>query len=131
MHIMSNRNIEWTADLEIGVPIIDDQHRDLIALANTVLSAFGTRSRELVEGTVRQLLSYVQLHFDSELALMHEIGYAGAEDHARQHDAISGHVEDLWAQRDNTPPEELFSLLADWIVHHIRAEAAELRELIV
>ena len=69
----------WSEDYECGQPLIDDQHRELFEGANRLLQmVFEGRATELRSG-VASFLNAVQVHFDTEIELLREVGYQGTE----------------------------------------------------
>lgn len=121
------RQITWTKELISGIAIIDEQHRALVGLANTMVNLFGTRQTELLGASLQQLLGYVDHHFATEEDLMREMGVDIIDAHIAEHDAIREHVAELADNLDSLTPEELFETLSHWIVHHIRDEATAIR----
>lgn len=119
--------IQWTEELSVGVPRLDDHHRRLIDLTNQLGTAIAAGDTEAVTGAVLgELIRYVYYHFGEEERLMETAGYAGLAEHRQHHRAMAEHVRGL-EQRFDTDPgavmtADLQSFLADWLVNHIRSE---------
>ena len=78
--------MEWDDRLSVGVASIDDQHKQLIKLVNTLYQALQNgQGNEVLCQTYADLVDYTLTHFSHEEAMMREAGYPGAVDHCRQH----------------------------------------------
>lgn len=113
----------WTAELELGLPEIDDQHRQLVALTNALhdeLSAASPRRSavgEILEGRV----DYTRNHFIVEEVLFQQHDYAETPVHKAEHDGFTRKAMDLLTRFDGGQEVTLEALefLKRWLVHHI------------
>lgn len=87
---MEQEWFEWKSDYEIGVPIIDNAHRQLFAIVSRILRNFVDGNFEKNKTTcieaIKYLKSYTVKHFIEEEAYQREISYAGYENHKKVHD---------------------------------------------
>ncbi len=88
LDIMPMHRISWKPEYEVGVQAIDEQHKQLFAMLDTL-----TRPDEEISLTemVLQLGRYIETHFAFEEALMQKHAYPRMADHLLQH-------KDLMAQ---------------------------------
>jgi hemerythrin len=76
----------WTEDLETGVAMIDDQHRELFLRLNALLEACRLqKGREEIELFLAFLDEYVIHHFVAEEQEMAESDYPGISAHKAEH----------------------------------------------
>jgi hemerythrin len=76
----------WSEGYEIGIKLIDDDHRNLFNIANHLYrSVKGHEGHKSVEVVFEMLTNYVQEHFEREEHLLEEVGYADSEEHKRLH----------------------------------------------
>ena len=73
---------EWSSKIEVGLPMIDEQHRQLFDLAATFRGA-GDQIRVLK--SLAMLTEYVKVHFREEEELMASCHYPDLEAHRRLH----------------------------------------------
>ena len=68
--------VEWNETLNIGVPEIDYQHRNLVSMLNALAKAIeeGTTDTVLRE-ILDELNAYILTHFAAEERIMERIGY--------------------------------------------------------
>ena len=73
---------EWSSKIEVGVPAIDAQHRQLFDLAATFR---GDGDQIRVLKTLAILTEYVKVHLHEEEQLMIACYYPGFEAHQKLH----------------------------------------------
>lgn len=78
---------EFTKELETGNPIIDREHRELIAAVNKLLDACSAgKGRDQMRDTSKFLNDYVNRHFTHEEQLQQRSKYPGYAAHKAFHD---------------------------------------------
>jgi hemerythrin len=113
----------WTDTLSVGNIFIDDDHRHLIALLNTLSDAIGEGRGQDVLGTVlNDLIVYANEHFKREENVMREIGYAEFSEHKAAHDKLTKEVLELQQRHISGETKltvELLMFLSSWLLEHI------------
>jgi hemerythrin len=80
------RRVEWTARLSVGVPYLDEQHKELYRRVDLFLRALvEKRARDDLRPLVAYLEEYVCEHFAAEQQMMELSGYAALGDHMVEH----------------------------------------------
>ena len=113
----------WTPELELGLPEIDDQHRQLVALTNALhdeLSGASPR-RSAVGEILEGLVDYTHNHFIVEEVLFQQHHYAEAPAPQAEPDGFTRKALDLLMRFDEGQEVTLEALefLKQWLVHHI------------
>jgi hemerythrin-like metal-binding protein len=111
--------MSWNARYEVGIEVIDGQHRQLLELINRLgddLSA-GRDFDQLVE-SLRELVRYTEHHFATEERLMDEVG-AGAERHRSEHRRLIDGLMRYTVSLDAGAVSRSSRFLQDWLFHHI------------
>jgi len=117
--------ITWTPALAVGVPQIDEEHKELFARVNKLLDAMQqSRAKEEIKPLVGFLNDYVASHFGGEAALMQRHRYPEASDHLSQHAFFATEFKALAAELEKGGPTALITiklnkLLCDWLRQHI------------
>ena len=62
--------LKWTADLSIGIDIIDSQHQRIVTYINQLNEARETRDKKLVGTVLEGLSEYTLSHFGFEEDVM-------------------------------------------------------------
>ena len=116
--------VEWTKELEIGVPFVDADHKVLINLLNQVDACITDNEETSVLGSVLDaLVEYTDYHFLREEKMMELSGYDGLDKHATIHRALSRQVRDVYENFVRDPwsvdPANVRDFLQSWLVDHI------------
>lgn len=118
--------VAWTDDLEIGVVLIDTQHRELFSRAAAFLAATerGEGKAHVLE-TLGFLAGYAVSHFEAEEALMRDSGYPELSAHRREHQAFHATLHDLTMAFARQGLSDLLAAstsrkLVAWLDDHVR-----------
>ena len=119
---------EWSSNLETGNPTIDNQHKQLIGAANSLLEACrgGTGQQEL-SNTLEFLNGYIIKHFGDEEKMMQQHQYAGYGQHRTYHEDFKSVVRDLTKRLIQEGPTEtlvgeVHTSIVDWLLNHIKGD---------
>ena len=108
--------------LIMDVGVIDDQHKALFELFNTLIDGLERPLPPVEEADiVGRLFDYTKYHFAEEQRVMEACGYPKRRAHGRQHDAFVLNLKDLTTgdSADRKGMGELVQFLAHWIQQHI------------
>jgi len=116
--------IMWQESNNLGIPIIDEQHRGVVATINTfyyfIQKGMG---EEGILPTLKTLRQYMLLHFHTEETLMKDVGYDHLEEHQRQHRELARKTEEIIAAAaDRKRVVSALAFLKDWWLQHINVE---------
>ena len=117
----------FTSKYEIGIPSIDEEHRQLFALIEetdrVIHSELLYDKYDEIVNIIDGLRDYTQFHFKNEEAYMESIGYDGLEAQKITHQAFIDKLNeiDLFSVDENQQEslEDLISFLLNWLVSHI------------
>jgi hemerythrin len=116
--------MEWTRDLESGIPVIDTQHKRIIEFINELDDACQTGNTEETNHVMEGLLNYTVTHFEFEEDLQEKAGYPFLKAHQRIHEIFMKKVSDIRARaaKGEDVAPELLRLLKGWLASHIKGE---------
>lgn len=124
--------IKWDPKFEIGIPVIDEQHKKLVELCNNSYQALikqrtsGSTWEQSLSGTLHECVEYVQTHFKDEEKLMAACGYPGFQEHKKVHESfIKKIIETSHSFQGAGAGNSAFKFvkfLYDWILSHIAHE---------
>ncbi|OIQ51700.1 Methyl-accepting chemotaxis protein III [Pseudodesulfovibrio hydrargyri] len=116
--------IVWDDSIATGIEIIDDQHKELIALINRLNSAMQQGQGKAVLGEILEEVGrYATYHFGQEEALFDKYGYPEVEDHKAVHRDLLGQANSFierFQSGQTGMSHDLFFFLKDWLVDHIK-----------
>ena len=116
----------WSEELELGVKIFDDQHKELVKLINKLYDAMkDDRGEEVLLGILNSLIEYTVYHFDNEEELFAKYGYANEAEHVKIHTNLKqtavGLKEKILAG-EAVIGFNVISFLEAWVKNHILIE---------
>lgn len=115
----------WNTSFEIGIPLIDAQHRRLVDLINELATAITDGGKlPQVEALIHELMDYAARHFADEERLLDKSTLSEGEK-IRHRGAHRGFVEKVReiSERDDLMradvSEQVLEFLITWLVSHI------------
>ena len=121
-------SIQWTESLAVGIPLVDEQHKELFNRVNMLLDASSKgKGKEEITGLVEFLGAYVVTHFRSEEGQMAQAGYPSLTAHKQLHSDFINDFEGLRvAFKANGATTVLVLQLqhkvVEWLLQHIGKE---------
>ena len=112
--------LNWHESYDCGEPTIDQEHRKLFELANTLIEADFIRDEQPQQfaAALDELLAHIVQHFADEEAILAQYRYVDLGVHAQAHKAIIEHANMLRdkAAAGSVTLGELVNFLADEVV---------------
>jgi hemerythrin len=131
--------VEWDDRYSVAIPLIDDQHKELIRLTNDLYKgclAGEEAARVNFMAAIKGTVDYVKYHFGVEEKLLQKINYPELAEHKRAHEEFVKHIlNEVQSFQDGKKfvPNLFVRYLRDWILSHIamadRAYAAYILNL--
>jgi hemerythrin len=117
--------IVWTSDMSVNVKLLDNDHRKLALLINTLHHGLVTgRAKPELEEVFNGLVKHTLVHHAHEDKLMAETAYPGTEEHTLEHDSSVKRLLVLQMRFNNSDglADELdvMNQLKDWLLTHIQ-----------
>jgi hemerythrin len=116
--------MEWSDDLSVKIPTIDEQHKKLIALLNELHDAMKAKQGKQALGTIlTELSNYAVYHFQFEEMYMKKFSYSDYTTHKAMHDAF---IKKVTAFKNDFDHDRLgvsldvMNFLRDWVSTHIK-----------
>ena len=108
--------LAWKADYEIGEAKIDDQHRQLVKLANNVYAIVerGEEGEDLLDA-FEALISYTEMHFREEERLWLKIDSAHFTAQEKDHDKLARELRELIFPKDAVAQGKVGANLKEWL----------------
>jgi hemerythrin len=116
--------LQWTSTLSVGVPELDEQHRELFRRVDRLLDAVLHQDRSEAGRMLTFLRSFVREHFGAEERLMAESGYPDAARHVQEHRDFArrlAELDDRFAEHGATASLvfELERQAVGWLRDHV------------
>ncbi|MDD2685585.1 MAG: bacteriohemerythrin [Gallionella sp.] len=123
----------WTDQLNVGIDVIDQQHRRIVEYINQLDDARANNySREEIGSLIDELVDYTISHFGFEESLQEEAGYPFLKSHQKVHELFAKRVADFQTRYNNGEDvtKGLNSLLVTWLFNHIKRDDADYVETV-
>lgn len=118
---MNSLYIKWSSESELGIPIIDEQHRAAVATINS-LFYFIQKKRGIaaLQPTFNVLEQYTKIHFETEEELLKQCGYPDFEAHVLLHRELDSKMHEIMRQAIADQDATMaLSFLKEWWIDHI------------
>ncbi|MDR1324806.1 MAG: bacteriohemerythrin [Treponema sp.] len=117
--------VVWSKSYETGIPLIDNQHKKLVALTNQLYDAClagRDTATEFFLRAVHEFVDYAKEHFSAEEELMKQSAYSHLAEHKAKHDEfVKKLLNETQEMKAGNPMVPLIFLhyLRSWILSHI------------
>lgn len=126
--------IKWTDDLSVNNTKIDDQHRKLIDIYNSLHSRM--MDHQVKAGfdvgldALKEMIKYGKYHFSSEEKFMEKINYPDIENHKKIHNDFIRQLDRIALELHQNGfilNSEIMKVMENWLVDHILNEDQKLK----
>jgi len=115
----------WDENLEIGIPIIDEQHQALVGLLNKLASCLINSNTIDVNSAFKGLADYADVHFKEEECIWHEFFKDDSwySSHQKLHASFQPEIDKIKEQFESSSltviTEQVVKFLIRWLAFHI------------
>ena len=113
--------ITWKPEYDLGIPIIDEQHRGVVSIINSLY--YGMQNnyvKSLLEPITNMLYEYTQIHFEIEESFFEKSGFPDANNHLALHQALMSKLTMVGKQSIlDKDPYQIMEFLKKWWINHI------------
>ncbi len=84
-------------DMLLGIPAIDDQHKEFYLIYNRLIGSLATKGKEPVDlaPVMQEIYTYYINHFQLEELIMRHVGYPFLREHKKAHRDIFARLDEL------------------------------------
>lgn len=114
--------MEWNETYNIGIEVIDNQHRQILDYINALEQVKNTGQRDKIKEVLEDLIDYTQSHFSFEENLLEQVSYQYLPSHRGIHELFVKRLNDyrLKFEKGEAIENDLYRLLSKWLINHIQ-----------
>jgi hemerythrin len=123
--------IKWDDDNNVGVKIIDDQHKHFVGLLNHLYSCLEAKDVKRLPNIINDVVEYANYHFETEEKYLIKFNYADADSHIAAHNNLRLKINDF-ANKSSDSIESGFDFLyfmEHWFLIHFKGSDAKFAKL--
>lgn len=119
--------MSWTNSLSIGVSVIDNDHKKLIAIFNKINLQLAEKMSDY-SSSLKELFDFCSEHFVREEVVMSACNFPELKNHKQVHALLLKQLAQMLKQeqQNELSPVELNQFLIDWLIQHIRSMDANI-----
>ena len=113
--------IVWKPEYNLGIPIIDEHHRGIVTIINSLHYGINHHSEKIELAAVIDIVyDYTRIHFRAEEGFFNIIDYPHAGEHHELHMELSLKLSSIGRQSLlEREPLKLMDFLKEWWINHI------------
>lgn len=124
---MFDFKFDWSTEMELGIPILDEQHKEMFRIARNIEQLLiqnceNVKPMDLVN-IVCELREFVSYHFYEEERMMEKAGFSDLAEHKKNHMYFYNYVQEIdlpkMAKDPNGELKILKDHIQDWIFSHM------------
>ncbi|MDH5437232.1 MAG: hemerythrin family protein [Gammaproteobacteria bacterium] len=120
--------IDWKDEFSIGVPAVDFEHQQLVALINDGYTRFSNgESGFSIDDFLGEIFTQISSHFALEESEMVHRKYDQYKEHKQDHERLLDQIRDVMDAYDDDgsfDKEALGAYLAKWFTGHFKTKDA-------
>ncbi len=121
MELVHNLFIVWKPEYDLGIPIIDEQHRGIVTTINSLFYAMQNKHGKKVLGSVLNMVTeYTHIHFELEEDFLRKCGFTDFEKHRELHNELKHTLSSTENKSSwESDPQKFLEFLKNWWIDHI------------
>ncbi len=121
--------IKWTDSYSVGVTVLDEQHKTLVIMINSMHGAY---DQGVMFDVIMKMFNYAAEHFELEESLLRKRSFSGLANQVREHKMFMRKASEFAGKdlSDIATHTKVVTFLSEWLVHHILHEDMQYREIL-
>ena len=124
--------IVWKQEYQLGIPIIDEQHRGIVTIINSL--HYGIQNKyidDILVPIVDMIKDYTQIHFQIEEDFLEECHFPNLVKHQSLHDDLTAKLAIIGNKSMlDQDPFQFLDFLKKWWIDHICIEDQAFRDFL-
>ena len=134
-HSLLNHNvfIVWKPEYNLGIPIVDEQHRGIVTTINSLYYGMQQGHGEnMLRPVIGMMTEYTRIHFEVEEHFLGLCEFPGLDEHRGLHNELTQALSKIGQKSlGDQDPQEFLGFLKEWWLHHICNRDRVFREYLI
>jgi hemerythrin-like metal-binding protein len=113
----------WTSSYELGIHLIDEQHKKWLGIMNKLYNAFIRKeAKDVILQIINEMQEYTQYHFSTEERYFKQFGYAKEASHLSLHENFKKELVKFRNEYESNPMSltyKVMTFMQNWLREHI------------
>jgi hemerythrin-like metal-binding protein len=122
-HNLFNHNvlIVWNPEYDLGIPIVDEQHRGIVSTINSLYYGMQNKQGEdLLRPVISMINNYTRTHFEIEEDFLKRCKFPGLKHHQELHNELVKKLAKFGTESlSHQDPLKFLDFLKEWWIDHI------------
>jgi hemerythrin len=113
--------IIWKPEYNLGIPIVDEQHRGIVTIINSLYYGMQNKHGEDMLLPINGMINeYTRIHFQTEENFLEKCSYPEFKEHKESHIELINKLNKVGKESlRQHDPKEFFDFLKEWWINHI------------
>ena len=131
--LQHNILIVWKPEYELGIPVVDEQHRGIVSTINSLFFGMQHKHGEsMLTPIANMVLDYTRIHFEIEEEFIDKCGFPGIDRHHLLHKELIDELQQSGKKSIlNKDSFQFMDFLKKWWVDHICDKDRQFRDYIM
>jgi hemerythrin len=119
--VYHNVYIIWKPEYDLGIPIVDEQHRGIVTIINSLYYGMQNKYGEDLLVPVNGMINeYTRIHFKIEENFLEKFNYPELKEHKEAHRELIDKLNKIGKESLHLhDPKEFMDFLKEWWINHI------------
>lgn len=131
---MQSPLIEWKDEFSVGIPGVDHEHQELVAIINELYAHLSDNGeKDQVMDFLGEIYAKISAHFALEEKEMRERSYDHYDEHKDDHERLLDELRDMmddFEDSERFSEEQLSEALNRWFVDHFKTQDSRLHRFL-
>ena len=125
--------IEWKPQYNLGIPVVDEQHRAIVATINSLHFAIQNEQGEnILQPVINMVKEYTRIHFEIEENFFRICDFPDLESHQEMHKELGRLVSQIGEKSiEDKNPLDFLNFLKEWFIDHVCQKDRRFKEFLL
>lgn len=126
--------IQWSKSVVLNVPILDEQHKNMVDLTNQLHGLLETKNKTQISKILKSILDEMEIHFETEDKLMKESKLPLFFSHKLEHERFYNKLNNIYYRVESGEKQltlDNLKMIKIWFFNHIEFKDRSLADHVI